>query len=198
MLKIDSVNCANDYTAAATVGPVWLSAGGYFALAGQDAWYQLGWKPKGTTDISWTEEVHVPVGNGIIYPGTIAVRFRNYVAGQTAVVSAAISSRDEPVVTIAAGGVATPSSTAMLTGDVNSNGTIAGGTGFTVNHSGTGIYIVSFTNPFSSSPVPVVTPKGAMLPAVVANSASQMTLNFFDTTPSLVDSAFFFLVAPKV
>ncbi len=40
----------------------------------------------------------------------------------------------------------------VLRGVINGNGTIAGGTGFTVNHAGTGLYDITFTAAFAAPP----------------------------------------------
>lgn len=45
-----------------------------------------------------------------------------------------------------------------LVGHVNSNGTIAAGTGFTVVRNGTGDYTINFTVPFGAAPIVLVTP----------------------------------------
>ncbi|MDE2469326.1 MAG: hypothetical protein KGL35_11430 [Bradyrhizobium sp.] len=41
----------------------------------------------------------------------------------------------------------------MITGQVSSTGTILAGTGFTVNHTGTGQYTITFATPFAAPPI---------------------------------------------
>lgn len=89
-------------------------------------------------------------------------------------------------------------------GLVNADGTIAGGTRFTVNHSATGTYQVTFTSPFSAAPAVLVTL--ANLPAFGSNrnyipGVSAVTVNGFTLTvasPSGVaaDAAFNFAAQP--
>jgi len=108
--EIDSVPCGDDYTAAAAISGVYSSNGGYFTVSGADVWMQMEWGQYGS--LHWTREVHVPVGNGILQPGTTGVQFRNYIAGVPATVSAGISEHAEPSFIVQASG----SSSVTLTG----------------------------------------------------------------------------------
>lgn len=119
---ISSVTCADSYTEAATIGPVYESNGGYFIITGQDVFMQLGYQQGGTRDYIWTPEVHVPLGNGVFYKGTVSARFRNYTSGSNATVSGALYYKTQPLFTIAAGGVATSPSGL----NVEVNGTAVG------------------------------------------------------------------------
>ncbi len=105
MKILDSVSCGDDYTLAATLEDVFQSNGGYFAVTGNDCYAKLAYGNRGQVD--WTPEVHVPIGNGQLYPGTVGIQFRNYTQGATSVVSAALSTKNEPVLSIGAGGNAT-------------------------------------------------------------------------------------------
>ncbi len=110
MFAITDINCGDGYTDAATLGPVFGSNGGYFLVSGNDAWVQLGYGRQGQWQ--WMAEAHVAVGNGILTKGTVAIRFRNYVAGSVAAVTAALASAAEPAPfgslgTMGVGGAAT-------------------------------------------------------------------------------------------
>lgn len=102
MKKLNSVSCATDYSKAATLEWVYQSNGGYFTVSGADVWMELQYGPQGSED--WTDEVHVPTGNGILQPGTIGIRFRNYSPGTVATVSAGISEHAEPAFALSASG----------------------------------------------------------------------------------------------
>lgn len=108
MLILDSVTCGDDFTAVATISDLWRSNGGYLAIAGNDVYAQLQHGDQGLS--VWTDAVHLPVGNGSLEKGTTGIRFKNYRAGQAAIVSAGLSGPKEPPITIGAGGVATPAS----------------------------------------------------------------------------------------
>lgn len=114
MFILDSVNCGNDYTDAATISNVYNSSGGYFAVTGNDAYARLIYGRHG--QLLDTAEFHVPIGNGILYPNTVGIKFRNYVAGSVAVVSGALSLPTEPPIALSAGGISTPTA-ATVTGD---------------------------------------------------------------------------------
>lgn len=102
MKILDSVSCGDDYTAAATIEDVYASPGGYFAVYNADCFVELQYGRHGQE--WWTLEVRAPVGNGVLAPGTIGVRFRNAVAGSVATVSAALAAEAEPPLAIVAGG----------------------------------------------------------------------------------------------
>jgi len=96
-------------------GPVWPSQGGYAAVTAHDVYAQLGARQGGTSGPVFGPELHVPVGNVILYPDTYAIRFRNYSPGQVAVVSAALFSKAEAVLTLTSGGVSAPASATNVT-----------------------------------------------------------------------------------
>ena len=86
MKNIDSVSCSDQFSDAASIqffyngGSGNPNSGGYFAVAANDVYCALAFGQQGHEQ--WTNETHVPVGNGILFPGTIGVRFRNYLAGR--------------------------------------------------------------------------------------------------------------------
>lgn len=98
MQTFDGVQTSNDYTQPATLSEVWNSAGGYFVITVADVFMQLEYGEIGTQQ--WTNEVHVPVGNGILNQGTIGVRFRSYTSGTPATVTAALAGETEPAIVI--------------------------------------------------------------------------------------------------
>lgn len=112
MEVLDSVACADSFPASlglgASLGPVFRSNGGYFAVSGNDVMVQLAYGQQGS--IFLTQPFHVGPGNGVLVPGTIGVMFRNYVAGQVATVSAGLAEPTEPTVQLTAAGVSTPGS----------------------------------------------------------------------------------------
>src|SRR5690242_19641116 len=83
------------------------SNGGYAAIQTNDVYAQLAYVPNlspGLGQIEWTPEFHVPVGTLILSTGTRGIRFRNFLAGHAAVVSAALSELVEPPIQLGAGG----------------------------------------------------------------------------------------------
>ena len=206
---ISGIACADNYTDEATIGPLTMgSNGGYFIIADNDVFMQLGYKEqgRGVSDIQWMPETHVPLGNGVFYKGTYSARFRNFTPGNVATVSGGLATPTQPLFTISAGGIATPSVSNMITGGVNANGSIAAGTGFTVNHSGTGIYVISFNTAYSSPPniqVTLVTANtgsnAAVANLVTGWTGSSFTVRTIATgTGTLTDLEFTFLAQASV
>jgi hypothetical protein len=165
--KIDSVSCNDAYKDAASITDIYGCQGGYFAVSGNDAFIQVQYGALGG-GTQWSDEFHAPVGNGQLTAGTIGVRFRNYVAGSTAVVSAGLFYPKQPWFALSSGGNATPSSSAMVTGRVTSAGAVAVGTGYTIVRNSTGNYTVTFAaGTFAAEPnvqVTIVGPNPSSLP----------------------------------
>lgn len=69
----------------------------------------------------------------------------------------------------------------IVRGNVNTNGSIANGTGFTITHTaGTGVYTINFNNAFSGNPSIVVTEffgGGTAQGNVAGNGSAQITTN---------------------
>lgn len=63
----------------------------------------------------------------------------------------------------------------IRTGRVAAAGTISGGTGFTVNKTGTGLYSITFSTPFSA--VPIVIATAETVPSIV--NIDTLTINGF-------------------
>lgn len=150
---LDSVPCHDDYQPSTTCGPVVSSNGGYFTIVDNDVYAQLGSKASGVSDVAWGPEVHVPVCNGTLFPDTYAVRFRNYRAGHTATLSAALFAAAQPALTIGA-------ATSVLSGTVNvqHNGALVG-TQPTIDFEDStgGVFAVSADAPGSRIEVSVAT-----------------------------------------
>lgn len=111
MRTINSVATSNTYTDAATLQNVIGSAGGYATIQGADVFASIQYAPPSSAAYGfshgftqWTDDFHVPAGTLDIAKGTLGIRFRSYVAGSPATVSAAIAEGDEPLIAIAAGG----------------------------------------------------------------------------------------------
>lgn len=120
MQRIINQACSDDFAANVTRENVLRSNGGGFSVSGADAFVSVQFGSQGQT--SWTEEVHAPIGVGYIEKGTTGIRFRNFVAGQVATISANLSENAEPAVSFGAGGQA--STTPNL--GVQHNGVLVG------------------------------------------------------------------------
>lgn len=101
-----------------------------------------------------------------------------------------------PAGTLGSGGAVTGGS--VITGIVAANGTVTAGTGFTVNHSGTGIYVISFTTAFTSTPVVSAiagpgSPDASTTCVLTAAAAGSVTIETIrQATGVLADSPFNF------
>ena len=200
MYTLDKVSCSDGYTDAASIKTVFDSSGGYLAVTGNDAYARLIYGKQGQQFT--TAEFHVPIGNGILYPGTIGIEFRNYTAGSVAVVSGALSNAQEPPVALSAGGVATPSVTTTITGIIPATGTTpTAGSGFTYTHAnGSGQYVFTFTTPFATAPTVLLT---ALLDAQIGIRGSNVTaagfqVNIRDGAGAAFDAAFNFAALKTV
>lgn len=201
---ISAVACADSYTDAATIGPLTMgSNGGYFTIATNDVFMQLGYKEqgRGVSEIRWMDEAHVPVGNGVFFKGTYAARFRNFAAGSVATVSGGLATPTQPLFTIAAGGVAGRNS-GMVTGIIPAAGTTpTGGTGFTYTHTnGTGIYVITFTTVLAALPTITLAlnTANARLISYKSPSAAGFTVQITGTGGSAQDEAFSFVATATV
>lgn len=98
MQTFDGKQTSDGYTDTCTLSGVWNSNGGFWSITGAEAFVQLQWGRLGTAE--WTSEVHVPVGTAILTPPTIGVRFRSYLPGVPATVTAALAGEDEPAIEV--------------------------------------------------------------------------------------------------
>lgn len=115
MFVLDSVPCTDAFPADGQAGGAQIvaqngSTGGFFTVTGADAYVQLAYQAAAGASLEWTPPVHVGTGNGILSSGTRGVRFRNYVAGVVATVSAGLSEPLEPPLQLTSAGVASASS----------------------------------------------------------------------------------------
>ena len=158
MRVLDSILCGNDYTVAASVQDVYNSNGGYFVIQNNDTYMRMQYGTLGNT--TWTQEVHVPVGNGILQPGTLGVQFRNYTAGSVATVSVSLSNQTEPALALTAGGQAGTPVVSLIngvTGSVSPTGTVVSGSGWSATNPGAGQYVVTFSPALTAVPIVVAT-----------------------------------------
>lgn len=142
---------ADAYTNGLTIDGVEGSNGGSADIQGANVFYAL----EGPILGSWTEDTLARPGTLQIYPGTMGIRFKSAVAGSPATVSARIAGKAEPLAQVSASASAATAPGDVLTGIVASNGTIVAGSGFTVNRTGVGTYVVAYTPPFAARPVVV-------------------------------------------
>ena len=199
---IDSKTTSDAYTDSCTISGVYGSSGGYFSVNGADVYMELLYGEQGTQQE--TREFHVAQGPGSLLSNTSGVRFRSYKTGVPATVSAGIFYPSEPAITLNGSGVLTVANN-QITGIVLHDGTIGGGTGFTVVHTGTGLYTITYTTPFSSTPVVSLT---ALYTGVIVSmatgqgypsTATGCTVALLDDGGNYyLDSAFNFTVTPTV
>lgn len=95
---------------------------------------------------------------------------------------------------------------AFVWGNVNSGGTIAAqaGRGFSVNKTGTGLYVITFTTAFKSTPFWEVSPitaadRAGSIDSGATVDASTARVFIVDTSAgTLADTAFFFTAAGAI
>lgn len=190
---LDQVSCGDSFAPSSTIENVFGSSGGFFAISGNDAFVRL---QKGLQGVAeFFGEVHVPQGTGTLLAGTTGISFRNYQAGQVAVVTAALYYPAEPPLIVSSlGTVQAVVTTGLVAGIVNNIGGIVGGSGFSVVHSGTGVYAVSFSTPFSARPAVTVTVDQAasLFVFLTGPSTNGFTVNLVNASSSPADAAFDF------
>lgn len=92
--QFNSVACGDQFTDAATIRDVFGSGGGVFEVQGNPVSYTLQFGGQG--EDFWTQEATIGTGGGTIPPGVTGVRFRNFIAGSVATVSALIRHKNQP------------------------------------------------------------------------------------------------------
>lgn len=163
---------------AAILGPIINSNGGYCNIEDNPVYAEYAYTQDGSAaGIVWGDPVPLPVGPIILAPGTVGVRFRNYTPGQNAVVFGSLSFPREPQVQITSGGIATAGSSSEITGRLSSLGSIVSGTGFSVLHTGTGAYTVSFDSVQAAIPL-------VQVQWEAAGSTGSVVDNMFNPTTS--------------
>lgn len=88
-----------------------------------------------------------------------------------------------------------------ITGLVNSGGTIAAGTGFSVVHSATGHYAVTFTGAFPSTPAIIVSVVNNGLTVscdVISPTATGFTMETYTISPLALSDAGFHFIAREI
>ena len=83
----------------------------------------------------------------------------------------------------------------FIYGYVQSTGSILFGTGFSVNHTGTGTYTISWSSGITNPPVVIVTPAGSVNPIIavvggVNNTSANLTLFNVNSGPVNIDFSF--------
>jgi hypothetical protein len=108
---INQATCGDGYTAAATISDVWNPGGGWFSVSTHAVLVSMQYPIQvgsGYGQSEWTDEQLLGDGAfGLLPPGATGIRFRNAVAGQNAVVTAAIAQGNEPALAISATGTLT-------------------------------------------------------------------------------------------
>ncbi|MCI0406341.1 MAG: hypothetical protein L0209_09810 [candidate division Zixibacteria bacterium] len=87
----------------------------------------------------------------------------------------------------------------IVRGSVSDSGTIDAGSGFTVSRPNPGIYVISFTTPFSGIPTPVVSKSSAVggIGTITTHSAnaSSFVVETRNDSQAFSDAPFYFIVA---
>jgi hypothetical protein len=151
-----AVACSDEYKQSATIEDVLMASGGAFTIQDQPARYRVQFGSYGAS--SWTRERIIGTGGGVIPNGATGIQFRNATKGLVSTVTAVFALRDEPLLSLTFPAAETVSA---IEGNINSDGSIASGTGFTVTKGAAGIYTVNFTVAFSVAPVVVATASGS-------------------------------------
>jgi hypothetical protein len=83
----------------------------------------------------------------------------------------------------------------IVRGAIYGDGSIAAGTGFTVNHLGTGDYVITYDAPFPADPIVMITPAAGGVLASVAGGGTGAASEIFSTDLALlaVDIDFLFV-----
>jgi len=149
---LNNVQTSNVYTDACSILGVYGGHGGTFFVSGQPVYYEIQYGRLG--EPHFTEEGYLSPGAGSIEPGAIGIRFRSANTGQPATVTARIDPPSQPGLQITA---QSPSAGVVVTGIIPAAGNVAtAGSGFTYTHvNGSGVYVFTFTTPFSAAPVVV-------------------------------------------
>ena len=149
------------------------SPGGYLTITNNNVLMQLASGISGQE--KWSTDMPIPIGGVVLPIGCIGFKLKNQIAGQIAVVSAAIAQERELFPVLGATGTSA-SGAKLITGRVKSDGTILGGTGFTITKGGAGTYTINFpAGTFGSIPTIVVTPAGGTFFAETQNSTATAT-----------------------
>lgn len=131
-----------------------------------------------------------------VVPGSIST---TQIANNTSLPGTAVQEQGKNIVVSSTNAT---TSLAMIRGAVAANGTINVGEGFTVNHSGTGVYVITFTNAFASNPVVVACLRGTAASGDFVQLASFSTtacqINVIDNSVSPIDEPFTFIaIGPR-
>lgn len=177
-------------------------AGGFIVVANNPAEVQVGVGQQGAVLPQWGSSMYLPPGTYPLAAGArqpvAGIRARNYVAGSNSQFFGSLyypgeaqllaGSQFDSVVA-AGGGVTPPGSGRMITGAVTAAGNVQAGTGFTVNRTGVGVYVVTFTTGFAATPIVLATALDVVRIADVnGQSASGFTGRLYTNAAAAVDS----------
>ncbi len=161
MLTLDNVETTDQFEDC-QLGPIDNAVGALVDVWNNSVRLQIA---KGTgTQIEW---LPAPYGRlrsptqGLTIIGCRGIRFKSAVPGSPARIVADLYLPGDPPFSggtpneqiLSSAGQAISSN--MITGIVAANGTITAGSGFSVNRTAAGIYVITFTSPFSAAPVVV-------------------------------------------
>ena len=91
-------------------------------------------------------------------------------------------------------GAIPPALIGTTTGQVTSGGSVTAGTGFTVNHSATGTYAVTFTTPYAAAPTVIANATSVTRTVqITAQSTSGFTASITDHNNAAQDAGFNFV-----
>jgi hypothetical protein len=85
----------------------------------------------------------------------------------------------------------------IIRGNVNANGSISLGSGFTVTHTSSGDYTINFTAPFAGSPTVIATPVNRLHATISTTSTSSVRIFTSDGGSSSDDFFQFIAVGPR-
>ena len=206
-LSIPNTTLADAYTSATTFASSDVFAWGFFTVANNPAFVQLFEGPAGQAVLQ--PEVYCPPATYPIAGGerpVSGIRARNAVAGSPAQFFGSVFYPREPGIqagtpftgNVSAGGVI--SQTGMLTGKIPALGnTPTAGTGFTYAHvNGSGTYVFTFNNPFSTPPVIVAAIESGSARFIAAQTVTVngFRILIYSTAVVLTDDAFGFAAIP--
>ena len=124
MIILDNVTVADQFPnenatqPSAIMFPAVKSSGGYFTILNNPVYVELAYNIEsadyGHGQSRWTKAIPFPTGPGILLPGTVGIRFRNYTPGSAAIVSGALAEHAEPSIAVTSSGAFTSSAAAVI------------------------------------------------------------------------------------
>lgn len=203
---LNQVSTSDGYTDRCQLNPI----GGVKRIAFSGAggsFYATFWKPAPGQPGKFVEEeierFYPGSTAGAVATGVNGVKFRSAVPGESAIITADMAFETDPEIYPGApttSVVVTPGG--VITGQVNADGTIQAGSGFDVDHSGTGVYTITFHAAFGSNPTVLAAGKAdATIPQVtdIGLSPTSVTIVVVSSAGGgLEDQPFNFVAFPTV